>query len=290
MTSWLRITLITVVAYVIFLVFTIPASRAYPIVVDQFGKITLGSAGDLKLYELSGSIWSGRAAVATLGDLRMEPVTWRVHLLPLLVGKVAVTMTAESGDNHVTGTATLSMLGKQQLTLDYASAHFETLPPIFRSFGNDMTEIMLGGKVSTTAASFTFENGALAGADAEVRWMDGTLQMLRPFNQGPFKIGNFNLRLSEAADGVVLMFKDLSMDENPNAVSGSGQVSLGPDGSYQVTASLLPNPSAHRQIQQALSMLGTPQSDGHYLIEERGSLAPPAPTPPPESAQPEPGA
>src|SRR5689334_9572183 len=78
-------------AYIAFALSSFPAGTAYS---------WFAPAG-LQLQGLEGTLWSGRAAAASIGELSLHDIRWSVHAWQLLLGRVAADVRAQLDEGYV---------------------------------------------------------------------------------------------------------------------------------------------------------------------------------------------
>ena len=279
MNNWVRFGIIGAVSYLIFLVVTVPASRAYPFAIEQFGKVSLGSLGDLKLYEISGTIWNGKANVATLGNMRVEPFSWTLNPWALLTGSIHSEVTAKSGKNKISATVNRSLFGTIDISELNVDLKLDTIDDRMRTYQTPFTALMASGKIRTTDASLTLSDGMLTAADAQITWIDASVRYRAGAIFKPAQLGSYVINLNTLDDGVAMTFEDRG-----GAVKAKGNGQLATTGDYTFKAFISPQNNASSDIKNSMQFVGIPQQDGSFLVEYNGTLktedAPPETTPP----------
>ena len=66
-------------AYLAFVLVSFPAGTAY----------TWFAPPDLMLTGIQGTLWKGRAAAGTVGDLALRDINWDIHVLRLLIARLS---------------------------------------------------------------------------------------------------------------------------------------------------------------------------------------------------------
>jgi hypothetical protein len=248
--AWPRYLGLGVLAYLIFLVTTFPAVRAYPLLKD--------SLAPLALYDLEGTVWSGRARTAELGPYRMGALSWHSYPWKLLLGRLefAWMSTEDAAKSH--GVAARGLGGRLHLSevnanlpvAELSAFLIPTLP--LKSLGMlriELNETDIGdNRILATDGVISLEN----------------VVFLTP---QPVSLGSLTLTLSTVDTGI----KGTLLDKG-GALQAQGVLMLKPDGSYQFTGTLASRDRNQPQIQQALAFLGKPTADGKVAVNWSGKL------------------
>lgn len=214
----------------------------------------------LKLYGVSGTLWSGQASVAQLQRLRLQQLQWEVSPLWLFAATLAVDLQANLGDNtqyasvyaqpwghikaeNVNLDAPLAQLG-QQLGIKWLPlqarlmAHFDYIEASDR-------------KLTAAAGS------------AQLR--DSRWALARP----PIELGLLGAQVS-TENGLITA----ALDSSNSPLDVSGKATLDASGKYEVDAQIRPLSQANATLRNQLRGLGKQQADGSYSLELSGQLYP----------------
>lgn len=252
--SWKRYLLVGAGAYVLFLGLTIPAERIYAMSRDKLK--------DVKLWEVSGTVWNGRAAVAQLGPRRLEQVEWHVQPWALLLGRaqVAATFRTEQGPaKMVIGRGWGGAWHLRDVRMRLPAG---VLEPVFR-----LGPGQLGGRVDLVLNELSFRPGEITAADGTLVWADAAI--VTPW---PTPLGKLELAVESDNGG----YRG-SLQDRGGVLNAQGAFTLKADGNYQFTATLGPRDARSApQLRNGLQLLGVPQPDGRYKISTGGKLPLPA--------------
>ena len=80
--SSIKYSLFGLIAYVVFLLATMPAGFAYGYWKKSFG----GDKVPVALNDIEGSVWSARADKAVIKGQQFNALTWNINFLTLLLG------------------------------------------------------------------------------------------------------------------------------------------------------------------------------------------------------------
>jgi len=249
MKSWRGYLGLGVLAYIIFSVATVPAARAYPLLKS--------SIAPLALYDLDGTLWSGRAGTADLGAYRLGSLSWQAHPWKMLLGRLEFAWTAAKDTAQGSGVATRSLTGKIHFSETNASvpvAELSALLPFFPLKPEGVLRIEL--------SKIQIDDNIIVAADGTLDWENAAF--LTP---QPVKLGGLALTLATDDGGV----KGTLLDKG-GALQAQGVLRLKPDGSYQFTGTLASRDPQQPQIQQSLAFLGKPLPDGKVAVSWSGLL------------------
>ncbi|THB70163.1 MAG: type II secretion system protein N [Gammaproteobacteria bacterium] len=105
-----KYTMIGIIFFVIFLIATIPATFVTNNMLDEKAPI--------KLYNVSGSAWSGKAGVMQLGDKQLQKFEWDLKALPLIFGTIKFDFSFRIKSSTASGTVALSSFGSGEISID----------------------------------------------------------------------------------------------------------------------------------------------------------------------------
>lgn len=238
------------VAYGVFLVATVPASRVYALVHEHLGAI--------QPARLEGSAWSGRAAGLRVGAAPLGDLSWSLSPLGLLTGRLGFDLALAGEGLQADGRLGVSWKGLPRQVQDLkgriAAEHLTRLA--------GMAGVELRGTVAFELDQLTLERGRVTGATGRLRWDGAALH--RPLSA---PLGTLEATLENRDGQVVAQVAD---QNGPVGVDGT--LVLGPDGRYQFRAALTPTERADPQLAQALAMLGRKDAQGTIQVAYSGVL------------------
>lgn len=252
--AWQRYLVAGAVAYAVFLALTVPAERIYAMFGDKLK--------DVKLWEVSGTLWNGRAAVAQIGPRRLENVEWHVQPWALLMGRAQAATTFRTEQGPAEMVIGRGLGGAWHLRDVRMRLPAGVLEPVFR-----LGPGQLGGRVDLALDELSFRPGEITAAEGKVTWADAAI--VAPW---PTPLGGLELAV-EPDNG---NYRGALRDRG-GMLNAQGVLTLKPDGTYQFTATLAPRDARRApQLQNGLQILGVPQPDGRYKISTGGRLPLPA--------------
>jgi general secretion pathway protein N len=242
-------------AYFAFALSSFPAGTAYA---------WFAPAG-LQLQGLEGTLWSGRAATANVGQLSLHDVRWSVHAWQLLLGRVAADLRGQLDEGFVSAHVKATR-GRVSLSEVRASTSLATLRAVLPVGG-------LRGETNVTLSALDLDV-----AKAWPTKVVGDLKLLQlettPFSlAGPrgklVPIGNYSVRLAEGKGPINATFNDTG---GPLEVSGTLAVNAAR--AYQLDALIKPRADAAQEIVDGLNAMATgePDAEGRRRLMLSGSL------------------
>jgi general secretion pathway protein N len=245
-----------VVVYVVFLLTTFPADRAYALLKGRLPP-------QVQLYGLEGSVWHGRAQVAQLGRYRVAPLSWQYRPLALLTGRVAVKVAMERGAGRASAVVGLSRGGNVRLTDVDVALPADEVVDLLR-----LPVIQVNGAVNARLDSLLLQAGHVTAVDGTLSWDQA--QVIRP---QPLQLGGLEAKF-DTKDGAV---KGTLRDKGgPLLVDGI--VTLKGDGSYQVNANVGTRDNTQPALNRIINSMGRQGPGGKVQVNYIGRMPPLAAT------------
>lgn len=239
-------------AYIAFVVSMFPADAAY----------RWFAPDELRMSGVAGTLWSGRAALASAADLPLRDLRWQLDALPLLIGRVHARIQARLADGladaHVRASPGGVVLRDVRLATSLAG-----LAPVV-PIGD------VRGRLGVRLDRLELSGGRVTAAVGEADVSELAVPTFVPGGRGePIGLGDYALRFEETdGNGILARFNDT---KGPLAVEGT--LTLDPEGRYVLDARAAPRPDAPPELVQALELMGgPPEPDGKRPFELSGSL------------------
>jgi hypothetical protein len=249
MKRYLGYVLLVAGAYLLCLIVQFPAAQIYAWMKPR--------GLPVQLYQISGTLWHGRAATAIAGRTRIDTPAWSFHPRALLLGRIEYDLTGNLGRVPVSAIA-----GRGIGTPVYIRDSRLALPlnEVLRFV--DLQDIGLNGR-------FQIEIGRLEVREQAIRSVDATVSVADVVFGPPVNItlGGANMRLESSDDVVKGVLKD-----NGGPLQADGILIYQPNGDYQFSLSLSARNPADTQLRQALRFLGTPNAAGKVSLNRRGHI------------------
>lgn len=239
-----------VLAYILFLVASTPATTAY-LFNEQLPHV--------KLQGLKGTLWNGSAQRVIISSKHiLDDVSWSFCAWRLLTGELCLELDAYYQDNPFYGQVGKGLGGSVRVRDLVADIDAKTL--------GKLLEIPLGelsGNLSIEVASASWNQGSAPTADGLITWNDAAITVAETA-----KLGTMSIVLSESDNfplNATITNKggDIAIDGNANAVD---------DGTYNVELNLTPNSQATKNVRKSLEMFAQKQPNGSFIIKNSGNL------------------
>ncbi len=239
-------------AYLAFVLTQFPASVAY----RWFAPDTLRLAG------IEGTLWSGQAALGSIGQLGLHEVQWRLQPWSMLFARVGGQLQTRFANGF--------------LNTDIEATFTETTLRNLRASTSlgDLQEILplggIEGFVSAEFAEIRIQGEWPVGAAGEIRLGELAVpQMFGPANAPTIALGNYRIQFVDSPNGTLVgAFEDQG---GPLQVSGS--VRLSPDRAFVIEGVTRARPDAPVELSQQLEFLpASPAAPGFRAFTLSGSL------------------
>lgn len=213
--------------------------------------------GPVKLEDVSGTIWKGRAGVLALRGEGLGALDWKVHPLALLSARLDLDLDLSGGD--YVG-STFASLGGGRLRLQQAqlSMDAQKLQPAL-----DIPSLLLRGRVEFTLAEAELVGGFPRQLRGEAYWRDAAVA-----GEAEALLGTLRAEFQTAADGAIIG----SVQDEGGPLSLEGQFRAALTG-YEADAVLMAR-DGNPQVIKALRYIGEVQPDGSSVLQVRGRLLP----------------
>lgn len=238
------------VLYFAFLVITFPAERAYVLMKSKLTGITL--------YNVSGSVWSGNASAAQLGQKLFQSITWDIKPWSVLLGRLDIGWSFDNGEAKGHGVAGLSPSGNISFRNVTALLPIKELRPWLMRI-----PAPLEGSVVIELDDALTESKAkrLTEANGKLVWKAASIAV-----GAGIPLGDFQMMLNTGDEGIKGVVKDLGGPIQAQATL------LLKDGILQLSGTLVSRDTRRTDITQGLSLLGRPGPDGRFSINYKGAL------------------
>ena len=244
---------ITLSFYLMFLIATLPAERAY----DWFK----AQVPNIKVYALDGSVWSGKADAIEIDGQVLREFEWSIRLMSLFMGRVESEISFDNNASWAKGSVGKSLLSGDILVKDLTGqVSAEELQSMLPSI-----PAKLGGSFQLTFDDLAYSTDAsvLTLAEGYVDWRDASVTVLQKA-----AIGDFQVDLTTTDLGISGVFSDA----NAGPLSVQGSLTLSPDKTYQVDATLNVRDKSRQDLVQSLRFLGQQDARGNVTFSQGGSL------------------
>jgi hypothetical protein len=252
MTSKASLIALGVGAYLAFAVANFPASVA----------LRWFAPDSLAVAAVEGTIWRGSAAFGEINGVAFSDLEWQLH--PAALATAAVSVSTQMNIAGGQARSDIVMRGNKLTLRDArASASLARLDVFLPLNG-------VVGNLSLTLDELELIDGWPTSATGTARVTDLAGPPLFPV-QGVsiLQLGNYFARLQSSGAGEIVA---LVNDEGGPLELTDGQVSLGPDRSYRLAATIRPRAEAHHVLVEGLQILSPANAGGQHIITDSGSL------------------
>ena len=245
--------IVGIVAYLIFTVSTVPASRVYVLMKEKYPL-------PLQLFSISGSIWHGRAAQAVIGPQTFESVTWSWRPFALFRGRLEYAVSMLYGQQPLSLNAGMAMDGSIELSDVTAQLDMSLLE---RTVNPD--PLGLTGTVAVDLSAVRLQAGRVQLVEGELSWQNGGIG-------APMNVSLGSYQASFVTDHDTIHGK---ISDTGGPVILDARLDMQPGGQYQLVASLSARDRSDQQVRKALGFLGTPSPEGKVTLRRTGRLTVP---------------
>ncbi len=217
---------------------------------------------DVRATGIEGTVWRGRAALASVGNIGLYDIEWSASAWRLLTGRLNLDLQAQIPDGFVRGS--ISAGASTVVITDLQATSTLTFVGRFVPLGD------VRGLVSVQLASLELTNGWPTSAIGDVRLAQLEAPLLMPGGpSGLVALGNYRVTLTESpSGGLGGRFVDQS---GPLEVDGA--FSLSPSRSYELSGSVRARPEAPEELARGIEFItAPPDNDGRRAFELTGSL------------------
>jgi hypothetical protein len=240
-------------AYLAFLIVSFPAATAFRWLVPA----------EVKASGIEGTLWSGRAAAASVGEFPLQELRWRASPWPLFAGRLAADVEARLPDGlvraHVSASASRVRLSDARLAVSLPT--LQSLFPLGGTRGQATANL---STVELTDGWPTAVLGELRLAKLEVPPMirGGAAQLI--------PLGDYLVRF-EPPGGEQRVAASFNDTGGPLEVSGT--LGLTPNRAYTIDAFVTPRADASPELVQGLAiMTQEPDASGRRRFMLSGTL------------------
>jgi len=240
-----------VVAYLLFLITTLPASTVTGLVNDSLPQVTIQG--------VSGTLWNGTAQRITVAPNHViDDVNWSICSWRLLIGEVCVDLDSTYLNHSLQGQIGIGVTGNLSAQNLKTSMSAKALGQLA---GLPLGE--LSGLVDINLDSLNWTRGEVPSATGSAFWKDASITVA----ETAF-LGNITLTFEEGDTSPLI-----ARISNKNGdIQVSGNININDDASYALELQLTPNNTASDNLISSLSMFSKKQSNGSFVFSNTGNL------------------
>lgn len=239
-----------IIAYLVFLIFTIPAT----LVIGP-----LKESLPVKVGSIDGTLWNGYAStLQTNSGMRFDNIRWSFLPSRLLFGRAALDVTATFLDNQISSEISTSITGRlsvKNLNLDLPAdeiAYMISLP-----LGE------LSGDFNIMINSISWAQGSVPEINGKINWNRAALTVAETVD-----LGKVSILLTEKDESPVT----LVISNRDGDLSIDGNMTTTASGDYELLLTMKPLPGASTNIVNSIAMFAQRQSNGSFKFSNKGNL------------------
>jgi hypothetical protein len=247
-----KLTLLGAGAYLTFLLINLPAQHVLGWLSDDTAQLPF-TYGRIK-----GTAWDGRMEAVSFQKVPVDKLSWNFAPTQLLFGRLGYDLQITHLGQTLEGTLSLGLGDDTRIESVTGNLPAELVTPML-----DLAEFGISGQVSLDDMAITLEGERLTQAEGRIQWRGSAIT--RPF---PFKIGDLQAEVTTDPEGQVrVQVKDMG---GPTGVDG--EVSLAPDGNFQVNGHIKPGADSDPSLGKALGAFSKRKPDGSYQVIYRDAF------------------
>lgn len=215
--------------------------------------------GEVKMVQVSGTIWDGGAGQVQLPDLEnIENLNWSFNPSALLTAQASADLDFTYLGGQADVTAAYGLTGNLSLSdgqYSVAAQALELLLPL------PLAEFR--GELKLDLEDLVISDKQLKTAQAALVWKNAKL--IRPVSA---QLGIVQLDVKPDGKRHIL-----TLNNKGGELRLSGKVILEEDSRYKADIKIKPEKNASRDVTNGLKMLGRAKKDGSYRIQQQGRLS-----------------
>ncbi|MDH5784554.1 MAG: type II secretion system protein N [Chromatiales bacterium] len=251
MKRWWHYLVLGIVAWLLFLLWRLPAAVVYEMVLPD-------TPMPVQLTAVRGTLWEGRAQLQQ-GQNALANLSWDLSAAWLLAGRVAATLKVNPAEGYIDADVVVPVSGGEiaitdlrgMLPMAAVQQHIKAIPlPLEGELTLKLDELLISAE------------GRPIAAEGRVVWHKAGLQMGESL-----ALGDLQLTLTTVEKGIEGTIRDSGGPLQINAT-----LHLDENASYQLQGTITPSGSTPESLRSMLSMLGQPDSQGGYPLNLSGRI------------------
>jgi len=250
---WKRYTLFGVVLYLVFLITQIPATLVYGLFSDTLEALP----AKVKLYRVSGTVWSGKAAFVSASGNTLRDLSWELYPSSLLLGRVGLGLNFKLGDGSVKAELYRTLGGDMLAKNIRARMPMSDIVRMAR-----LPAIKLEGDLGLNLESLVLSDGLVSEAQGRVVWNSAETRFPQRI-----VLGDLSANLQTTDAGI-----EATLGDGGGPLEASGKLTLAPDGAYNFDGAFASREGSNSPLARSLSMMGRPDAQGKVQIKNAGNI------------------
>jgi len=239
-----------IASYFLFLIATVPAKPFVELLNDD---------GIVLIQGISGTLWEGKARIIDIDNIaQLDNTKWSLSGWKILLGEIAIDIDTQYSNRNITAEIGSSFLGRIFINNLSAEITAENVTKLA-----NIPIAQLSGLIYIDIEHAHWKQGELPLATGTINWKDAIVTVAESAS-----LGNITISLKESDDH----FLTADIKNQGGDIRINGDAKLIPEADYVINISLLPTATANNNIRQSLKLFAKKQSNGAYLINNKGSL------------------
>ena len=242
---------VAVLAYLFFVIAGTPASTVLTLLDDKFP--------DLKTQGVSGSVWNGAAKQITFqSKYIIEQVNWSFCGWCLLTGEASFNVDAQYRQRPAHAQLGIGISGKmiaRRLQTELDAKFIAELANI--PFGE------LEGILAINLDILSWRQGEVPRAEGMLNWHNAAITVAETVN-----LGEVLIELSDSNDNPLTA----AISNSSGQLNVNGDAHITDEANYELELKLAPSKKSSKNLRNSLSMIAKKQSDGSFLVINKGHL------------------
>lgn len=246
----IKLLLLGISGFFVFLLATFPAEYAYQYVQTRIKPMYLSNLG--------GTVWTGSAGAVQYQSEHLGELNWSLHPHNIIRGYLETDFSLNANQLQTKGT-----VGKEFFGTAYAKNMEGHLSAAFFGKHIGIKTFIPTGKLHFSMQRMEFSpKGRLESAVGNIMWEQAGIS-----SPAQVILGNLNILVSTEKEGIVFNISD----EN-SPIKIEAHLLVCPDGKYELNGKLTPTLAAQKGFGKSLAMLGKPDKKGVIKIKYAGRL------------------
>ena len=253
MKRWWHFLLVGIFAWLLFMVWRLPATVAYDMSSESLGT-------QVQLAGISGTVWDGEAQQLQYQNKLVAGSRWKLSPWGLLLGRVDGLITLTHDEGYLQAQASVPLGGgefalseiKGKLPLAVVQQHLTMIPlPLQGEMSLKLDKLVVSGE------------GQVQQADGRIVWHQAGVQVM-----DKLAFGDLQMSLHSVEGGGI----EGTISDSGGPLQLNANFTLSAEGAYTLEGQAKPNESAPKELRNSLGMLGKADSQGNYPLKYSGKL------------------
>jgi general secretion pathway protein N len=253
MKPWWHFLLVGIFAWLLFMVWRLPATVAYDMAAESLGE-------QVQLAGITGTVWEGEAQQLQYQNKLVAGTRWKLSPWGLLLGRLNGLIKLTHDEGYLQAQASVPFGGgeialseiKGKLPLALIQQHLTMIPlPLQGEMSLKLDTLMVSGE------------GQVQQADGRIVWHQAGVQVMDKLQFGDLQMSLHSVE-GEGIEGTI--------SDSGGPLQINANFTLSAEGIYTLEGQAKPGESAPKELRNSLAMLGKVDSQGNYPLKYSGKL------------------